>query len=53
MCASTKPGLGDNTEDLWSPLQEELRVRSGEIAQSAIAVGYVKGYDAGVCRLSL
>lgn len=54
MCTSTKPGLGDKTEDLWSVyfwllLQEELTVRSGEIAQSAVAVGYVKGCDAGVC----
>lgn len=41
----------DKTENLWSVyfwllLQEELTVRSGEIAQSA--VGYVKGCDAGV-----
>ena len=29
-------------------LQEELTVRSRGIAQSAVAVGYVKGCDAGV-----
>ena len=53
MCASTRPRLGDKTENLWSVyfwllLQEELTVRSGGIAQSAVAVGYVKGCDAGV-----
>lgn len=32
------------------PAQEELRVGSGEIAPSAIAVGCANDCDAGVCR---
>ena len=48
LCAQAQSQVLGTKQNMYG-LFIGLTVRSGEIAQSAVAVGYVKGCDAGVC----